>query len=620
MVNLNSLKKDKIELGENPEVVNFIESLYKATADKYLKQHKEWYINDRFVRGDHWVGFNKTLNKIQQIPIANGEIRRVVNQIRVQIRGLKNFIKRSQPRWEVHPNSASDEAYKEAELKNKILQNVYRTKQIKKSMTDLIINGLKYSVGFLEGGMIRKDGKEQIAFWVNSSYDILPDPYNKEIDSWRYYFKTFVKPVDSIENNKDYTITNKQIADNREAASDYQNILEKEKYNSETAKNNSAMETAVVKELWLKWLDANDSVKVRVITIIGKNVARVYDPVYRRYPIFIYTPERDDGAVFGQPWIKDLIPLNKSLDKITSQTEGYVQRMLAGKYLIKQGVEVSTITDKGAEKIYYKGIVPPKQLDLPPLPSTVGNFSSDLERWIGTLGGIRPASLGMASGSLQSGKGIEALQSADEGTVAEPIENLELMLEKVGEFVLELIADHTVASETINDGKQDINYIGKVAGVDLENTITIDGSDEVMVTIVPEISYSEEVKQNFLMRLAEAKLIDPKTILEQLKFSNVGDIIQRMEKVKEEDYKQEMMKQRESHRTDGSGPTDSAELADQENMMMSAKQEVPLTPKALWIPEHTQLHMAFIKENNDAYMQNQEAFDAHITAEEAYQQ
>jgi hypothetical protein len=54
-------------------------------------------------------------------------------------------------------------------------------------------------------------------------------------------------------------------------------------------------------------------------------------------------------------------------------------------------------------------------------------------------------------------------------------------------------------------------------------------------------------------------------------------------------------------------------------MSMAAGQQVPLTPQALWTPEHTQLHMAFIQENQDVYQQNIELFDEHITNEETYQ-
>lgn len=211
MINLEYLRSNEIKAGKNPEIIKFIDSLYFSTSSMYLKQHKDWYINDRFVRGEHWIVYNKTLNRIQTIPVASGEVRRTINKIRSQLRGVKNFIKRSQPRWEVHPNDTSDSAYETAEAKNKILQNIYRKRKIKQSMTDLIVNSLKYSVGFLEGGIVKKNGKETIDFWIDSTYDILPDPYSNNIQNCRYIFKTFVKPVEAVLGNKEYTVTDKEF-------------------------------------------------------------------------------------------------------------------------------------------------------------------------------------------------------------------------------------------------------------------------------------------------------------------------------------------------------------------------------------------------------------------------
>ena len=80
-----------------------------------------------------------------------------------------------------------------------------------------------------------------------------------------------------------------------------------------------------------------------------------------------------------------------------------------------------------------------------------------------------------------------------------------------------------------------------------------------------------------------------------------------------------MTKQAAAHASSGDQQADDpASLADQENMKMASGQDTPMTPQALWAPEHTQLHMAFIQENQDAYQQNQEAYDAHIQAEQQY--
>ena len=612
---LNDLKKDNIVAGNNDAAIA-VESLFDDTKSHYLKMHRDWYINERFYRGDHWVIYNKTLNKIQIIPITKGEIRRTINKIKSQVRGVKNFIKRNQPRWEVHPNGATDEANKKALASNKILQNIYRRKKVKEKLTDVVVNGLKYSVGIMEGSVVKNGSNYDIDFWCDDTFEIFFDPLAADKDSARFVIKACRRPLTSVLNNPLYTIKRGTISpDNKDAATDYKELLEQEKYEDGKIFASKDLESVIVKELWLKWKEQG-KIRVRVLTVVGNKLVRVYDPFYRRYPFFIYNPEKDPNSIYSNAWVKDLISLNKSLDKSTSQIEGYIQRMLGGKYLIKQGVETSSITDRGQEKLYYKGSVPPVQQNLQPLPAAPFNHISNLERWIEELGGIREASLGRAPGSVQSGKAIEALQASDAGTVAEPIENLEGMLAEMAEFSLEVIYDYQSTSRDITEGGENIKYIGNTEEPP-EDAVVVEPS-EVKVKIVPEIAYSEETKIERLFMLAEAGMIDPQTVLEKLSVSNISDILERVKLMQAEAMKEEMMKQREAHRNGGEGPDNTADLADQENMQMASGQEVPMTPRALWSPEHTELHMAFIKENQDAYQQQRELFDAHIQEEEQY--
>jgi len=596
------------------ESAKYINNLYSDTKARYLKYHKDWYINERFFRGEHWVVFNNSLNKVQTIPVQQGEIRRTVNKIRSQIRGVKNFIKRNQPRWQVAPIGITDEDLQTAQKTNMILQNLYRTTDIKSIMTDVIMSGLKFSMGIMEGGIIRQGKETKIKFWHDDTFDIFFDPFASNIQDCRYIIKAFKKPLQSVKDNPSYTIRGSLTPETSQRG--YKELLEKEKYEADPSSSKD-LEGIMVKELWTKTLDKQGNVKIKVFTVAGNQLIRVFEPPYRRYPFFGFNPERSAGSIYSDAWIKDLISTNKSLDKTTSQIEAYIQRMLAGKYLIKQGVEVSTITDKGAEKIYYKGSTPPYQMNLQPLPSTPFVHMQNQERWIEEMGGIREASLGRLPTGAQSGSAIEALQAADAQTVAEPIENLQQFLEQAGTFILELIEDNQSFSETLIENNQQIKYIGR-SNVIPKETLQITSS-EVKVVIVPEVAYSEEAKFNRLLQMAQAGLVDNQTLLEQLSLSNVSDVILRMNKEKEEKYKQEMVKQAESHRSSGQAPEDTADLADQENKQMALGQSVNLTPKALWSPEHLQLHMSFIEENQDVYNNNKDLFDEHIINEEQYE-
>lgn len=615
---LSNLQETQKLWKKSSEGAAFVNQLYEILKKHNIKQQRDWYLNDRFVRGEHWIVFNKTTNRIQTIPLSDWEVRRTINKIRTQIRGVKNFVKKNQPRWQAEPKSQSEEHLNEAIQYNKILQYFYNANKFRSLITDLVVNSLKYSVWIIEGGLVKTDEWTALKFWVDDTFDIFFDPYGTDKDSCRFILKAIKKSVTSVKENKNYTIDWELTWDWREAASDYKDVLQKEKYNTQEKWQIKDLESIILKELWIKYTDKDGKTKVKVLTVAGNQIIRDRETSYKRLPFFVYNPEKYQNSIYSDPWIKDLISPNKSLDKMASQIESYIQRMLGGKMIIKQWVEVTTVTDKWAEKIYYKGNTAPTYEHLQPLPSAPLMYANTLERWIEEFGGMREASLGRAPGSLQSGKGLEALQAADASTVAEPIENLELLLQDIWEFILEVLAESQLTSKNIVVDNKDIKFIGKNSPLKLE-WVTIVEPRWVTVKIVPEIAYTEEVKKDTLFKLAEMQLIDPETLLNYLSVSNVGDVIEKVKQNKEEEYKQEITKQRESHRTWWDWPNDSAEMADQENMQMAAGQEVPMTPRALWVPEHTQLHLAFIQENQDAYEQNKEDFDAHIMNEESYQ-
>lgn len=623
---LSELSKPIVTWKASAEEAKFVFDLYQDTMKHYRKQHRDWYINERFVRGEHWIVYNKTLNKVQPIPTVDWEVRRTINKIRTQVRWVKNFIKKSQPRWNVSPDSVEDTAYEEAKKYNSLLQNFYDTRQMKSSLTSLIVNALKFSAWIMEVWIVKRNWKDYLDAWVDDTFDILYDPLaTNELDA-RYVIKAIRKSITSIKANPKYKFNWNIVADNKDWASEYKDLLEKEKYNKDWGTKNKDLETVILLELWMKYSKDWEE-KIKKITVVWNQVINEEETNYTRFPFFIYNPEWEANQIYSDAWIKDLISPNKSLDKTVSQIESYIQRMLAGKYLIKNWVEVSTITDRWAERIYYKGNVAPIQQTLQPLPSSPFTYASSLERWIEEAWGAREASLWRASGSLQSGRGLEALQSADASTVAEPIENLELFLARVWEFILEIISKNQFTTDTIVDEKSrsQVKYIGNVEHAESlkrENPeIMIIKPKTVIVRIVPEISYSEESKKETIMRLSESGLIDQQTLLEYLNVSNVSDIIARVEKKSSEQFKQEIVKQNAAHATGESSTEDTADLADQENTKIMAWEQVPLTPEALWMPEHLSLHEAFLSENKDQMTPDVlTAFWEHIDNEKSYWQ
>jgi len=114
-------------------------------------------------------------------------------------------------------------------------------------------------------------------------------------------------------------------------------MLEKEKFNTQSsAKSLDDFESILLKELWIKTKREDGSTLIRIITSAGNQIIRVKDTNYKRFPLFLYNPEREPNSIYSDPWIKDLISLNKSLDKSASNVETYNARMLGGKWLTKK--------------------------------------------------------------------------------------------------------------------------------------------------------------------------------------------------------------------------------------------------------------------------------------------
>jgi hypothetical protein len=456
---------------------------------------------------------------------------------------------------------------------------------------------------------------DKIEAWWDNTFDIFFDLSAADYRKWRFVLKSYPKTIESIkEMIKKAKVKDVDVKwDDKKSASEYWDLLEKEKVEWSA----DSFRTAMVNELWIRWFDETSKKhKVRCITSYKWIILDVLDPSYSRYPFFVYNPEKQFNSTYWDSWIKDLVSLNKSLDKMVSQIESYIDRMLKWKMLVRKWIEVTSITDKWAEMIYYKWNVPPTQLNLQPLPSTPMNFVYSLETWIEELWGIGSASLGKSTWSIQSWKGIEALQAADAQNVSEPVENLELFIAEIWEFILEIISKYKVDVEKIYQDWEEIQFTWKDVWSKAEWVVKVKPA-KVTVEIVPEIAYSNEEKYNRMLQLVQLWLIDAQSVLEKLSVSNISDIVERVKLANNEKMKEQLMVQNASH-WDWNSPEDEATLADEENRAMSLWRNINKTPQSMVIPEHTKLHMSYIQQYPEEYKASKWIFDDHILAEEEF--
>lgn len=595
------LDKDKLTKEDKRVIIDTVNEYFTASKEKMRKHHREWYLIDRFLDGDHWVVYNKLTGQVQALPIVTGEIRRTINLADIQIRTVKNFITRNSIRMEVHPRGSLSK--EKAEAGQDIAQYYYDTCKIKMLQEDVVDEALRHFIGYLVVGLgdTNRDNVPDITVDVRSSYDIYPSPEATDITvaKCRYIFDTYIQYIDDIKDDPENFLLEKNAkieAQQTENVSEYKAKLERDRETNQP-KTTKDLDFTTIKDLYFRYRE-DKKWKVGMIRTAGEEVLSMKKLNIKDYPIVPYRTERKVDQLISKPWAKNIISPNKAADKMCSHIETYILRMLNGKIVMKQGTTMSRFTDKQGEIIKWKGGSAPENWRLEPLPSTPFEYLNRMNSYVQDMGGIHAASLGTLPGSNQSGKSIEALQAADASNVADPVKNLGYAMTNLLYRIFDILSANTLVEATIKvidaDNKEkEVKFIGGTPLQESEakklyeqkGSMVLEDMD-VNVEIVPELAYTEAGRYDRLVELAKNQLIPPQTLLEELRFSNIHNIVKRL---------QQDQRLKAFAKTEERPMIDPIELANQENQTMANGQEVPPTPIELVVPEHTNLHEVFLQ-------------------------
>ena len=195
-------------------------------------------------------------------------------------------------------------------------------------------------------------------------------------------------------------------------------------------------------------------------------------------------------------------------------------------------------------------------------------------------------SLGRIPAGVKSGVGIAELKAADATNQSDLVDNLEDFLVNVGKKVLNEIADNYSIPKLVKDlgmggkvshfaivgeeagskrQKQDVVKIG----VDQLPLAVIGKDSEVRVTVGSWLAYTKSAREEKLKELFSVGLLDQRSVLEHLEFSDIDNIVQQ---TREEGV---LSKQRKQAPPGEEGVSDE-EIARSENQMMLGGQEVPV--------------------------------------------
>lgn len=621
---VNDKEWDKLK---DDEKIAHCDQLFKNAKDSVMKRHFEWYLNYMFLDGNHYASYNATTNRIEAAPRKKGEVRIVVNKVKSNIRAVKNYCTRQEPKWEVIPGDMDDNTIISARRSGKFLDYLYRVLHLEQLVSGVVDSVLNTSVAWVELDWDENGAKGmgQIMLPLHDSFDVYPDPkgcLREGRFKGRFIAKALKRDMQAIYNDKRYIEKNRKLVkpdDNSNEASDIKTRLNT-KESGQTEQG--AIKRATVKEFMLYDEEKNSKGgNLRIFTYAGGQVLRDEEVELSEYNMYLMQIDMKPNKIYQRSWTADAIPLNKALDRAVSQKVMYVNQALIYRIIAEKGHGVEEVTNDMGVVYEVNKNRKWEQMAMHPLPSTLDSLAGEMGTYIEDVLGSHDASFGALPSGARSGKTVEALQAADSMNLAGIISSLNSFLAVLGADILALAAKKYVASRIIKltepeEGKQYMKVIGEKAPSKPKDAVILTEDNELIVKIGSWLGYTKEAQKETLMELVAAGVLPAEEVLRQLEFPNVEELSR---KAREQRLEQHQLDAEIAGRTQGAqGQNEMVEMADKDMMDILNGADVPPTEGAT--PEHVQAERDFTQSNTftQAPQELQQLILAHIQGEEEF--
>ena len=561
MADISTFDTSKIEEKNIGQTVDEIMGWVKLTRRTH---ERRWYDNNFFDDGHHFRYLSRSTGKIVDLS-ANANLQapsRAIPKASRQIRGVANLLVINDPTPVVYPEklnltafpapeeimAARQETKRIASLSGHWIEEEFKNQEISEKLALMIILAAKHGVSFMQ---IWPDAvKEAVRTQVYDAFDIYVKGNLTDIYESPFLIKGIPKTIAEIKANELYDPAQREklSPDNKLASAEIKEAYEKSKEGFQG--NPDIIATVILKEAFLKeYVNPKNRDRVRQAKIDRKDG----DPVIRHsfvagetwlrdeyldileYPFVDYRFE--PGPIYQVPLIERFIPANKSLDVITSRVERYVNTMVTGFWLKKQGEQWKPTNVPGGQVIEYM-TTPPIQGQISPIPGFVFSFMELLSNFIEEQG-VTVSTLSKIPKGVRANAAIESLKESEYASLAIAQRRLKNTVKRIAQKFLDIADDYFVTPQTyefLEKGEpQYFDVVGKSAAreraklkvpVD-QNTIPLSKEYRVDIEIEAGLGYTKQGKRDtmlkligeFLLPLTKEGFIPPqavKTIIERV--------------------------------------------------------------------------------------------------------
>lgn len=576
----------------------------------------KWFNYHLWVDGLHDGKWNKSTQQILAKPRADGKPRVMINKTFTTIRAVRSYVLQNKPKPTVTPYNMTDQDLDQAVALGKYLDYVHDSLHLRQSLRASMWHALKYSVGFWQvlWDEDAEDGQGQIKVNVVDPFDLYIDPTAKLPKEARYMILAVQRNIDDLRDDPKYDGVDwdKIKTDNQMAASTLKaRILNFEKGGVTFNDKDKKTATAIVKEYWYKEMgdedvdeedqeakpdkDGNKPTKkskrrkqrIMLCTMIGEQIIRgPLDTGLDRFPFFRLSSDIEPLSMYGNGWVKNIIPVNRLLETLEESVAEYNVIVNKGKYTVPKNAGIRVINNEHGQIIEHKAgaMFAPQPVQIPAMNPAVMEQIQNANRYIEDIGCMHDASLGRVPSGVKSGIGVETLMEGDSNNLSELTENTSEFLEDVYEYILKIASEKYQTMRNIvltsQSGEREfISVIGEGAHADLQgdNATVIPGKNAVDVKIESWLAYTSDGRRQAVGQLAQIMLAQQQplpvdVILDAFEVGNTAEIVQKIREDQKAQQEAQLQQQQQQMEQQGQLQQQQMQQQQQGQMQMQAQQ------------------------------------------------
>ena len=475
----------------------------------------QWFVNYMYYKGNQNLKYDKVTGTF--IKDVRNPLTFYINHTYMVCRAVRNAVMKANPTWDVDALPYGQLDNDTSRILGEYLAFEYDRLNLEEKVNKSLLFGLLYGLGIFQYGYDDRldDGEGNVWIECLDPFDTYIDPYCTSMDDARYVIKVMSKPLELIENNPNYdkkAVENLSTTSNL-SESDYKNLI----LNNENNINNTS-KNVILHE---GWFVTKDGIRVVTTSPQSNEILRNELTSFKKLPFEIYQPDINVGGIYGEGWVKNIVPLNKAANYLETSRLEYNILINKGRLLIPKGAGVKSVTNQNGEKIYYKAGFKPEFLPTPPMGSDVDRQINALGTYIQLIGAANEAFIGQTPTGVKSGIAIETLIASNFNQLSDLVNNLSNTLARLGEDILQLGYEYQLLTKPFRASSGE--YYGILGGgqepKEMERilkVVSIPANPEVRVRITSGVAHTKEAKRDILMTLRAGGDVSRQTLLENL--------------------------------------------------------------------------------------------------------